>query len=175
MEPEQIAAKLRTAFDNIALIPAADAAGAFMRAIVDDRTRNGQFLGGPFALKPYSEAPMPFSEATRRLRVSDDETFWITENGRPRRYLIGGYRRFRELKGRRVDKVELSFTGAMLNSLFTRVDPTSAGVDIVLTVPASQMRKAFHTHNKRQWLALSEQEADRVMAGLSEEIARRLR
>ena len=174
MTPEDVSARLRNVFNNIALIPAAEQGGALIRAIIDDRTRNGEFLGGPFALKGYSEAPMPFSEVTRQISAGDEDVFWATIGGKPQKYLIGGYRRFRELTGRRVDKVELSFSGAMLNSLFPRVDPTSEGVDIIVTVPASQMEKAFHTHQQRRWLALSREESDRVFESIGREIRKLL-
>lgn len=137
-------------------------AGAFARAIIDQRTRRGEFLGGPLANRGYSQTPMPFSELTRQVTAGRDEVFWATRNGKPVKYLRGGYKRFRELTGRRTDKVELTFSGAMLNSLFSEAKQSGGQFDITITVPPAQQEKAFHTNNQREWLGLNDSEIERV-------------
>ena len=159
--------EVKQALDNLVsnakLIRVSEQAGAMSRAIIDQRTRRGEFLGGQFANKGYSTSPMPFSDVTRQIAASEDDTFWITKNGRPRKYLKGGYKKFRELTGRRTDAVTLQFSGEMLNSLNPSVDAVSdSQIQVIVTVPAGQMVKAFQTNEQREWLALSDEEVDRV-------------
>lgn len=153
---------LTNVFNSAALAPIMEEAGAFARALIDQRTRRGEFLGGPLANRGYSQTPMPFSELTRQITASEEETFWATRNGKPVKYLRGGYKRFRELTGRRTDKVELTFSGAMLNSLFSEVKQSGGQFDITITVPPAQQEKAFHTNNQREWLGLNDSEIERV-------------
>ena len=163
MAVSKVKEALENLVNNAKLIQTAEEAGAMSRGIIDQRTRRGEFLGGEFANKGYSTAPMPFSELTRQISAGEDDTFWITKNGMARKYLKGGYKRFRELTGRRTDAVDLQFSGAMLNSLSPTVDAVSdERIQVIITVPSGQMVKAFQTNEKRQWLALSDEEVDRV-------------
>ena len=149
--------------NNAKLIQTAEEAGAMSRGIIDQRTRRGEFLGGEFANKGYSTAPMPFSELTRQIKVSDEDVEWITKNGKPVKLLKDGYKKFRELLDKRTDFVNLQFSGNMLNSLSPTVDAvTDSQIQVIITVPSGQMVKAFQTNQKRQWLALSDDEVDRV-------------
>lgn len=150
-------------FERSHIIQVSEDAGLMARAIIDQRTRRGQFLGGKFANKGYSTAPMPFSELTRAVSVGEDDVFWITKNGQSRKYLKGGYKKFRELTGRNTGWVNLDFSGEMLNSLFVSSDYTGMAIRISVTVPSGQMVKAFHTNEQREWLSLSEDEINRVL------------
>lgn len=154
--------ELTEVFNSAALAPIMEEAGAFARALIDQRTRRGEFLGGPLANRGYSQTPMPFSELTRQITAGQDEVFWATRNGESVKYLRGGYKRFRELTGRRTDKVELTFSGAMLNSLYSEVNQSGGQFDITITVPPSQQEKAFHTNNQREWMGLNDSEIERV-------------
>lgn len=153
---------LSDVFSTARMAPIIEEAGAFARAMIDQRTRRGEFLGGPLANRGYSQAPMPFSEITRQISPAQDETFWATRNGKPVKYLRGGYKRFRELTGRRTDHVNLTFSGAMLNSLFPTVSQSSGTFDITITVPPAQQEKAFHTNAQREWLGLTDAELGKL-------------
>ena len=153
-------------FEREHIIVITERAGQMARAIIDQRTRRGEFLGGKFQNKGYSTAPMPFSELTRQVSVGADDVFWITKNGKSVKYLKGGYKKFRELTGRNTGWVNLDFSGAMLNSLFVDTDFTGFSIKVSVTVPSGQMVKAFQTNEQREWLALSDEEANKVLGYL---------
>jgi hypothetical protein len=163
MARSKIAKAVERLFLRGHIINVAEEAGAMARGIIDQRTRRGEFLGGKFQNKGYSTAPMPFSELTRQISVTEDETFWITVNGSASRYLIGGYKKFREKTGRRTDAVNHDFSGAMLNSLTVYSDYTGDAISVIVSVPSGQMEKAFHTDQMREWINLSDEEAEQVL------------
>lgn len=166
MSANQVIRSVERLFERSHIIEVSEAAGQMARAIIDQRTRRGEFLGGRFANKGYSEAPMPFSELTRQISVDESETFWISRDGKAQKFLIGGYKKFREKTGRATNKVNLDFSGEMMNSLFVSTDFTGFTIKITVTVPSGQMLKAYYTDRDREWLGLSDEEADRVLSVL---------
>ncbi len=69
-------------------------------------------------------------------------------------YLDGGYKQYRRIHGRNVSQVDHSFSGFMLGSI--RVFATNRTGE--LTVPASQLKKAFYTNQLRPWFKMTKPE-----------------
>jgi len=74
-------------------------------------------------------------------------------------YLDGGYKQYRRIHGRNVSQVDHSFSGFMLGSI--RVFATNRTGE--LTVPASQLKKAFYTNQLRPWFKMTKPEI--IVAG----------
>lgn len=144
-------------------------------AMIRERTDRGQFLGGLRAGRGYSTRDLSIGKlgnvtynkkkqsvsikrvAMAPVRISKEDLKWSNKGGR----LVGGYKKFRQLAGRKVDKVDLTLSGRMMNSF--RFDVLRARGDvtqIVFGVSPSQDEKAYQTNKQRQWLGLSDAEID---------------
>ena len=155
----------------------ANQVGSIAQKRILDRTEKGQYLGGAKAKKGYSTKPIMAWKfgATRynpkdksitvsgrrvgRVKLSKDDLAWSNKGAR----LLGGYKKFRELKGLNTNVVNLSFSASMLNSLnFSVKRLKKIGTTITLTVSPSQQEKAYYTNLQREWLNLSDTELDSI-------------
>ena len=144
-------------------------------AMIRERTARGQFLGGSRAGRGYSTRDLSIGKlgdvtynaesqsvsikrvAMAPVRISKEDLKWSNKGGR----LVGGYKKFRQLAGRKVDKVDLTLSGRMMNSFRFDVERAAGEVtQIVFGVSPSQDEKAFQTNEQRQWLCLSDSEMD---------------
>jgi hypothetical protein len=167
MARSKIAKAVERLFLRGHIIQVAEDAGAMARGIIDQRTRRGEFLGGKFQNKGYSETPLPLSWLTsvRKFNYKKNDVFTITtKEGRVTTFLDGGYKKFRELTDRETGWVNHDFSGAMLNSLTVYSDYTGDAISVIVSVPSGQMEKAFHTDQMREWLNLSDEEAEQVLS-----------
>ena len=148
---------------NEKMLQAIEETGSMSIALINDRTQKGEFLGGAFANKGYSETTLPFFFFSKDIQAAEDDIEWRKVKGKSVKYLKGGYKKYRELRGKQVATVNHELDGKMMNSLFAQVDIVSdAQFKVIVTVPGAEMLKAYYTNEKRQWLALSDDEVDRV-------------
>lgn len=174
---------MNNAFDSKALAQAMrENAGPMAVAMIDTRTRKGEFLGGPDANKGYSTNPIASwklgklsrgSSGTYILRSDTMNTSamtqggdlkWYTKEGKRGALFMGGYRRWRELTGRGTGFVNLTFTGAMLRALTYAVkvlSGSSAATEIFVNTP--QAEKAAYTDARRNWIGLNAQEEAKIL------------
>lgn len=170
------------------MLPLANQAGALAQSRILDRTQKGQFLGGAAQNKGYSSNPImawklgktTWNGANGTLRIKkplvapviidESELRW----GKRGAVLLGGYRRFRQLAGLNSGKVDLSFTGRMLNSLQFKTRSLSNSYRITLSTSRSQSVKAFYTNQAREWLGLSAREIQIVQNFIVQKLDREL-
>lgn len=89
-------------------------------------------------------------------RVGDLE--WRTVRGKKVAYMIGGYRRFKQLAGRDVSSVNLTFTGRMLGSVESQAAANTDGVRITTGATGGEQSKAAYTNAMYEWLGLHDDE-----------------
>lgn len=169
---------LETAFGTAALLEASRKSIApRVTFLITEHARAGKFLGGGSQEdgSGYSEATLPAfflgelessggqwklrNEALNKtVTPREDELIWRTnEDGEPRAYLLGGYRKFRELAGRSTDFVNLTFTGNMLGNVESRAKVQGGNVHIETTSVGYEDRAGF-TDAMYEWLGLFENE-----------------
>jgi hypothetical protein len=153
-------------------------AGAQGMAIIDTRTRRGEFTGGSLKSTGYSTKAMILT-GSRGFRyesgsasllsnsLSKSDYIWRVINGRTVPLLIGGYKKYREITGRRTDRVDLTFTGDMLRSLRYEVGHNAA----VIRPGPDQMAKAAGTDAKREWMNLTNDEQDAIARALEQALS----
>jgi hypothetical protein len=168
--------QLRNLIDLSELGEAIEVAGLRAVALIDEHTRRGEFLGGSRAGQGYSEKPLPAGFMIRptyvpgegwktgSIQIPQSDMQWSTNSaGERRAYLIGGYKKLRDIWGRNTNTVDLTFTGAMLRSLNATVQSSGGESWVVeITVSPDQMAKAAGTNSQREWMALTDEEADKI-------------
>ena len=150
--------------------------GDVAQFIIQERTSQGKFLGGPLANKGYSTNPiMAFKlgdvtydggggitvkneVAGGPVSYGPDELDW----GKKGAIALGGYKRFRQKIGRETSKVTLTLSGAMFVGFNYVVRKAANSVRIVFGVKPADNAKAFFTNQQRRWLGLSNSEARQI-------------
>lgn len=168
--------ELRNMIDLSELGEAIEQAGFRALSLIDEHTRRGEFLGGSKQNQGYSERLLPAGFMIRptyvpgegwktgSIQIPQSDMQWSTNSaGERRAYLVGGYKKLREIWGRNTNTVDLTFTGAMLRSLTATVQSSGDSTWIVeVTVSPDQMAKAAGTDAQREWMALTDEEAEKV-------------
>jgi len=111
-------------------------------------------------LRKYYRSTLKGARSRRGMKKSDSKARFVR--------LPGGYKQFRKLHGRNVARVDHTYSGAMLNSL--RVYATNR--KIIITVPASQLPKAYFTDKRRPWFRMSRDQQKRAGDAVGREIAK---
>ena len=161
--------------------------GPYLVAAINERVTKGVYLGGPKQSMGYSTAPIATSMLGRLIRedpgkysldarkgfnktikLSPDDLIWSNVDGRNLARLRGGYKKFRELSGRRTDLVDLTFTGSMLASLRHNVRASAGVVTVTVAVSAMNMHKAYYTDLSREWMGATDKELAFIERRLSE-------
>ena len=156
--------------------------------IIDDRTRSGKFLGGTHADKGYSEKWLPLwflkngkisrSGTSGRLQykigskaVPRSAIAWRGKTGgKPTAYLVGGYKKYRSLTGRKTDKVNLDYSGRMLRALDARVYTSGKSYknSVLFYVRKPQDKIAEYNQAKREFVGFSAPELGRMESKVKE-------
>ena len=152
---------------------------------INERVERADFLGGDLANKGYSEALIP---AYFLGNLQKNGGFWQLQNtelnitvdpaenliwrgggdGGVRAYLEGGYKKFRELAGRRTDRVRLQFTGTMMRGLDSRIELVSGRVTVKTGVYNERSAVSGYLNARREFLALSDPELDQLDRSISD-------
>lgn len=157
--------------------------------LVTDNAEHGRFIGGSHQNKGYSTATLPafflgaLQKSGDQWRIQPtgsgvrtvspgDSMIWrhVSGSNRATAFLIGGYKKFRELAGRSTGFVNLTLTGRMLGSVRSNAYPTGSGVMIETGATGGQQDKARYTDAKREWLGLPQSDLDKITAELSSHI-----
>lgn len=163
--------------------------------LVTENAQAGRFIGGVWKDKPYSGKLLP-AFYFGKLRKSGDAwqispqdsgvrnvspgsaLIWRhvaglgggNNSNRATAFLIGGYKKFRELTGRSTSVVNLTMTGRMLGSVRSNAFPTGEGVMIETGATGGQQDKARWTDAKREWLGLPQSDTNAIIKMLSGQI-----
>lgn len=163
--------------------------------LVTENAQAGRFIGGPLKNKPYSGGTLPAFFLGKLQKSGDDwqiqprdsavrtvnpgdALIWRHVGGigggnnsnRATAFLIGGYKKFRELTGRSTSVVNLTMTGRMLGSVRSKAFPTGEGVRIETGATGGQEDKARWTDAKREWLGLPQSDLNNVSGILTDRI-----
>jgi hypothetical protein len=180
---KEIGIELRKALSDASMTEAIDKiVRPTVIRMVNERTMRGEFLGGPYANKGYSTATLPafffgrlsgsgnqWSIRSDQLNTSvqpGDDLIWHVVGGSAMAFLIGGYKKFRELAGRNTGTVDLTFTGTMLRGLDVKTETMPDGVVGKLGVYNERAEVAGFVDAKREFLGLSEQEQNTLKESL---------
>jgi len=112
------------------------------------------------ALRKYYRSTLKGGNSRRGMEKGDSKARFVR--------LPGGYKQYRQIHGRNVARVDHTFTGSMLNSL--RVYATNRKISI--TVPASQLNKAYYTDKLRPWFKMTKREQISAGKTVSKEYVR---
>lgn len=153
--------------------------GPLVIATIDQRTRRGEFLGGDKKDKPYSDKPIPAFYLGRLERkgssyslrsdkqnttasVPLEDVFWRVVNGRRMAFFDKGYAGWRVATGRGL-KVDLTFTGMMLNSMHHKILSISGNeIHIGIEFSPEQDQKAYYVNLQREFVGLSPEEHESI-------------
>lgn len=170
-----------------------------VESLVVMNAENGRFLGGPDKNKGYSGKTLPAFFMGKLKKSGDawqiqptgdgvrtvspgDAMIWRHVGGvggrsnpdKATAFLIGGYKKFRELAGRTTGFVNLTMTGSMLRSVRSNAYPTASGVMIETGATGGQEDKARWTDAKREWLGLPQSDLNEIVEMLSTHISNEL-
>lgn len=140
--------------------------------LVNEHVAQGRFMDGDYKDKGYSETTLPAFflgdleksgdewriknvELNKTISPGDDLVWrWNQDKSKATAYLVGGYKKFRQLAGRDTSVVNLTFTGRMMNSV--RGFPVISGDTYRVEVRATggNQDKAYWTDRQREWLVL---------------------
>lgn len=176
--------RLLNALGRPAMRDVIDKAGVLGVQYVNSRVESGKFLSGDLQNKGYSIRPLPtfyigkITDFNRRsvtfrnpalgrtVKVGKNSLIWYTEGqgtGAKRKSLLrGGYKHLRDLTGRESNVVQLNWSGAMLNSLKSHVEPDGNFYKAVIRVSPENREKAFYTNKRREWLNFTNHEKEKL-------------
>jgi hypothetical protein len=184
-----VARRLESMFDRLPLHELSDSLiKPSVIRFINERTERGEFLGGERKNEGYSETTLPawFFGRLRQTggswsirsdvfnttaNPSSDELVWRAHaGGGATAYLIGGYKKFRELTGRPTNRVTLSFTGTMLRGLDGRTSETPEALEIEFGVYNERQRVSGYVNRQREFLGLNQSEYDKLAEWISNRI-----
>lgn len=183
------------AFDNAGLASIARTViGPKVEKDILAHAQQGNYLGGNYANKGYSEATLPAfffgdlqksggswkiqsSKFNTTVNPNSSQLIWRHAGKDPSKataFLIGGYAEFRRLAGRSTSFVNLTFTGRMLSSVSYKVRTKPNGVEISVGAGSGEQDKAYYTDKQREWLGLTALEELSARKTVSRELNKRV-
>lgn len=163
---------------------ASEKAGARSRFFVDKHARNGDFRSGVWKDKGYSDKWIPaffLGKTTYNDNGSVMVQGYFTSANLPANdiewrnktaYYKKGYKGWRQLTGRQVSKVDLTFSGQMLQNLTYRTKSSGNMVTIEVFVKAPYNDRMSYTNAKREWVYLKDAEIKKIALELATNLNR---
>jgi len=155
--------------DNVVMIKVSTKAQAF----ISKRVKRGKYLKGSTGGKEYSTTPMPipygaFVKKFGKKTLEEDEfSIYRSKSGNTMIVIENGYKKYREMSGKSSDKVNMHWSGRMMQNLgILRSDHTSAELGFS---SESEREKAYYQHigagkNKitRKFMGLTKKETNKL-------------
>lgn len=165
--------------------------GIMGQRFIEMHNIDSNYLGGDYATKGYSRTTLPmffFGEGTlvertgnmrlnaaqhniSNLLIKKEDIFWTTtREGKKRAWLQGGYATFLKYArpGKNLNKVDHTFTGAMLRNLTHDMIFMTNGAEVRWYVRPPHDAKAAFTNAKREWMGLFREEIEDIARMASE-------